>query len=116
MARSARYKLIVGSGRRIRKDGYALDAPPPGPYERLYDEQDDPCETRDLAADPRLAGVKQELLDSLSRRLIATWNQASGEPVRSAMVTSCCSVPPAALRRGPWRASTARVCWRARSN
>ena len=73
MVRSSRYKLIIGSGRRRRTDGYAAGAPPAGPYERLYDEQDDPDETHDLAADPRLAGVKQELLDSLWRRFVTTW-------------------------------------------
>ncbi len=74
MARSSRYKLIVGSGRRARADGYAADGPLPGPYERLYDEQDDPGETRDLAADPKLAGVKKALLESLWRRFATTWN------------------------------------------
>jgi len=74
MARSSRYKLIVGSGRRARKDGYETGSPPTGPYERLFDEQDDPDETRDLAADPRLAGVKGELLDSLARRFVSTWH------------------------------------------
>lgn len=74
MARSSRYKLIVGSGHRVRKDGYVTDTPLPGPYERLYDEQDDPGETHDLAADPRLAPVKQELLDTLWHRFVTTWN------------------------------------------
>jgi choline-sulfatase len=74
MARSDRYKLIVGAGRRVRKDGYATGAPPPGPYERLYDERDDPGEMHDLAADPTLAEVKQELEEALFRRFVTTWN------------------------------------------
>ncbi|MDG3002344.1 sulfatase family protein [Paludisphaera mucosa] len=73
MARSDRYKLIVGTGRRARKDGYAPSNPPTGPYERLYDVQADPDETTDLAADPRLAAVKAALLRSLSERFRATW-------------------------------------------
>lgn len=80
MARSDRYKLIVGSGRRVRKDGYATETPLPGPYERLFDEQVDPDETHDVAADPRLAGVKQELLDSLSQRFISTWKGPEAIP------------------------------------
>src|SRR6185437_9088956 len=50
MARSGRYKLIVGTGRRVRQDGYKNDHPLPGPYERLYDLQADPGETTDLGA------------------------------------------------------------------
>ena len=40
MVRSARYKLIVCTGRRLREDGYRTAEPwrLPGPYERLYDD------------------------------------------------------------------------------
>src|SRR5258708_35188097 len=48
MIRSARYKLIVGTGRRLRQDGYQTlhPLPLPGPYQRLYDMEVDPNETK----------------------------------------------------------------------
>lgn len=73
MARSDRYKLILGSGRRARKDGYAAPAAPVGPYEHLYDMLEDPGEERDLAADPRLAEVRASLERAIYERLRATW-------------------------------------------
>lgn len=73
MARTKRYKLIVGSGRRARKDGYAPTHPPTGPYERLFDVQADPNEDHDLSADPSLAVVKADLIRSLAGRFRATW-------------------------------------------
>ena len=74
MVRSARYKLIVGTGRRLRQDGYlpAQPLPLPGPYERLFDEAADPAETNDLSGDPRLAAVKDQLLDRMYERLTKT--------------------------------------------
>jgi arylsulfatase A-like enzyme len=74
MVRSARYKLIVGTGRRLRQDGYQT-APPlvlPGPYERLYDVVADPQETNDLSRDPGHATVKEDLLDRMVERLTKT--------------------------------------------
>jgi arylsulfatase A-like enzyme len=74
MVRSARYKLIVGTGRRLRQDGYLplQPLPLPGPYERLFDELADPLETNDLSGEPRLAAVKDRLLDQLYERLTKT--------------------------------------------
>ncbi len=67
MVRSQRYKLIVGSGRRLRQDGYQIrqPLPLPGPYQRLYDMVDDPGETRDLSDDPGFAAVKSDLLERM---------------------------------------------------
>ncbi|WP_165075847.1 sulfatase family protein [Paludisphaera rhizosphaerae] len=79
MARTDRYKLIVGSGRRPRKDGYAPAHPPTGPYERLFDVQADPNEDHDLSAEPAFAAVKVELTRSLAERFRATWE--GPEPV-----------------------------------
>ena len=103
MARSSRYKLIVGSGRRARRDGYETGAPPTGPYERLYDERDDPDERRDLAADPRLAGVKDELLGSLARRFVATWNGPEPIPpgLSRAELIRWCLIPRDKPNPGP---------------
>ncbi len=74
MVRSQRYKLIVGSGRRLRQDGYQIrqPLPLPGPYQRLYDMVDDPGETRDLSDDPGFAAVKSDLLERMYQRLTTT--------------------------------------------
>jgi choline-sulfatase len=85
MVRSDRYKLIVGTGRRLREDGYlpAHPLPLPGPYERLFDELADPAETNDLSQDPRLAAVKERLLDRMYERLVKTRHGL--EPVPSGL-------------------------------
>jgi choline-sulfatase len=72
MIRSDHYKLIVGTGRRQRTDGYETGLPLTGPYERLFDEQADPGETTNLADRPEMAGVKAELLKALFERLVST--------------------------------------------
>jgi choline-sulfatase len=79
MIRSSRYKLIVGSGRRERKDHLQTAEPPSGPYMRLYDVERDPGETVNLAADPRLASVRFDLLQELHDRLVQSWTGA--EPI-----------------------------------
>ncbi|MFI5455238.1 MAG: sulfatase [Isosphaerales bacterium] len=74
MVRSARYKLIVCTGRRLRQDGYQT-APPlrtPGPYMRLYDLVSDPGETRDLSDDPTHASIKDYLLGRMVERMVTT--------------------------------------------
>ena len=45
MARSDRYKLIVGTGRRERKDHLETGLPLSGPYQRLFDLERDPDES-----------------------------------------------------------------------
>ncbi|MHB1558322.1 MAG: sulfatase family protein [Isosphaeraceae bacterium] len=85
MIRTARYKLIVGTGRRLRQDGYATGRPLPGPYQRLYDLVDDPGETRDLSADPRLQPLRDDLLRRLHDRLTTT--RAGLEPVPPGLST-----------------------------
>jgi arylsulfatase A-like enzyme len=74
MVRSRRYKLIVGSGRRLRQDGYQTrqPLPLPGPYQRLYDLVEDPGETRDLSDDSRQSAVKADLLVRMHERLTTT--------------------------------------------
>ncbi len=74
MVRDDRYKLIVGSGARLREDGYKTrnPLPLPGPYFRLYDEQRDPGETHDLSAEPALAAVRERLLERMYERMKAT--------------------------------------------
>ncbi len=72
MVRSERFKLIVGTGRRQRQDGYQTGKPLPGPYQRLFDLVDDPGETRDLSADPRHQAVKEGLLQKMYVRMVTT--------------------------------------------
>jgi choline-sulfatase len=74
MVRSARYKLIVGTGRRLRQDGYRTAEPwrLPGPYQRLYDELNDPEETTDLSQDPGLASIREDLLSRMYQRMCTT--------------------------------------------
>ena len=72
MVRSDRFKLIVGTGRRERQDGYQTGRPLPGPYQRLFDLVADPGETRDLGADPRLQAVKDDLLQKMYLRMVST--------------------------------------------
>jgi choline-sulfatase len=74
MVRSPRYKLIVGSGRRLRQDGYQPlhPLPLPGPYQRLYDLVEDPGETHDLSDDPQLTAVKAGLVERMFERLATT--------------------------------------------
>jgi choline-sulfatase len=81
MVRSERYKLIVGTGRRARQDGYHT-APRNrlrSPYVRLYDVIADPGETNDLSTDPSLAAVKDQLLQRMHERLTET--RAGLEPI-----------------------------------
>jgi choline-sulfatase len=72
MVRSDRFKLIVGTGRRSRQDGYHTGKPLPGPYQRLFDLVEDPGETRDLSADPRHDAVKNDLLHRMYLRMTTT--------------------------------------------
>jgi choline-sulfatase len=72
MVRSDRYKLIVGTGRRLRQDGYHTGRPLPGPYQRLFDLIQDPGETRDLSADPAHAAIQKDLLQRMYRRMVTT--------------------------------------------
>ncbi len=86
MARSSRYKLIVGSGARRRRDGYETTNPTPGPYERLYDLEADPAETVNLRDRPELTPVVTELRAKLLDRLITT--RGSRMPVPPALSPS----------------------------
>lgn len=72
MVRSARYKLVVGTGLRARKDGCAPANAPLRPYERLYDLAADPGETVDLANRPDLASIQNELRRQLYQRFTST--------------------------------------------
>ena len=70
--RSGRYKLVVGSGARERRDGYESTNPLPGPYEHLHDLETDPDETTDLRDQPELAAIVADLRRKLLDRLATT--------------------------------------------
>ena len=72
MVRSARYKLVVGTGRRDRLDGYETGLPLPGAYQHFYDLEADPDETTDLSGRPEIAPLKDQLLLRLLARLTTT--------------------------------------------
>lgn len=48
--RTGRWKYVFCSGRRARQDGYDIDTPTPGRWQRLYDLRRDPGEFTDTAA------------------------------------------------------------------
>jgi len=71
MVRSERYKLVVGNGLRAQKDGHAGPAAL-RPYEHLYDLEQDPGETVDLAGRPDVVAVQNALRRRLYERFTST--------------------------------------------
>ena len=80
MARSGRYKLVVGTGARRRLDGYEAANPRPGPFERLYDLEADPEESTDLRGRLDLAPVAGDLRARLLDRLGTTRGPRAAVP------------------------------------
>ena len=112
MVRSAHYKLIVGRAdvcvRMATSQRYPV--PLPGPYERLYDLDHDPGETTDLAADPRLASVKDELINQMYARLESTWDGLEPIPrVTHAWTRSVGAWSRATVEIVSWNSSNAAV-------
>ncbi|MCS7026101.1 MAG: sulfatase-like hydrolase/transferase [Bryobacteraceae bacterium] len=79
--RTHRWKLIYGSGKRARGDGYETDHPTPGRYVRLYDLQADPDEFTNVAE--RFPGLVAELEQILLDRFRSTHPEADQEPPNS---------------------------------
>jgi choline-sulfatase len=75
MVRSARWKLIYGTGKRERQDGYATGKPLPGRTVRLYDLDNDPGEMLNLAALPEHAQWVAEMTNQLAEHLKRTARQ-----------------------------------------
>lgn len=71
MIRTPRWKFIYGTGKRQRQDGYATGRPLPGRTIRLYDEENDPDETTNLADKPenarRVADFTTQLAEHMKR-------------------------------------------------
>ena len=74
----ARWKLIYGSGRRKRTDGYETDNPTPGRYVKLFDRQADPGEFTNVAA--QHPDVVAKLEADILKRYRATHPDAPREP------------------------------------
>jgi choline-sulfatase len=72
MIRTARWKLIYSTGNRVRGDGYALEQAAAGPLVQLYDLDNDPGETTNLAGHGDHAGLVERLTGELADHLVAT--------------------------------------------
>ncbi|WZP00984.1 sulfatase-like hydrolase/transferase [Isosphaeraceae bacterium EP7] len=80
VVRTQRFKLVVGTGRRQRQDGYATGRPLPGPYEHLFNMRDDPDETHDLIDDPAATPARDRLRRALFDRMATTRGNAPPIP------------------------------------
>jgi choline-sulfatase len=67
-----RWKLIYRTGNRLRRDGYRTTAQPGGPSVELYDLQEDPEETRDLAGAPTQRARAACMVEKLADHMAAT--------------------------------------------
>jgi choline-sulfatase len=76
MIRTARWKLIYGTGKRERKDGYTTGRPLPGRTVRLYDLDNDPEEMTNLAGKPE----RRRLVDDLTRQLAEHMRRTARQP------------------------------------
>ncbi len=76
--RTERWKYIFCSGKRKREDGYEIDNPTPGRYQRLYDLKNDPGEFTDVGSrNPEIVAQMQALMLD---RFRATHPGAEQEP------------------------------------
>ncbi|MCL4784706.1 MAG: hypothetical protein KJZ70_16865, partial [Bryobacterales bacterium] len=77
-ARSRKWKYIYCSGKRARTDGYQIENPTPGRYQKLYDLEADPGEFTDLSEQhPQVA---RDFQRKLLQRFRETHPEASAEP------------------------------------
>ena len=72
MVRTAEWKLIYTTGARKREDGYETGKPLPGRVVQLFDLNNDPDETTNLAGKKEHAGRVTELTAALEEHLTAT--------------------------------------------
>jgi choline-sulfatase len=75
MIRTGRWKLVYGTGKRQREDGYATGRPLPGRTVLLYDEENDPDEMTNLAKKPEHAKRVEELTARLAEHMRRTARQ-----------------------------------------
>ena len=76
--RTGHWKLVHGSGKRERTDGYKTDHPKPGRTVHLYDLAADPGEFHNVA--PQHKNVVAQLSAELLRRFRTTHPEAESEP------------------------------------
>jgi arylsulfatase A-like enzyme len=76
--KTARWKLIHCSGKRLRRDGYLTDNPLPGRYAQLFDQQEDPDEFTNVAS--QHPDVVQQLSAEMLRVFRSTHPDANVEP------------------------------------
>ena len=69
------WKLIYGTGKRQREDGYATGKPLPGRTVQLYDEANDRDEMTNLAKKAEHAGLVEELTAKLAEHMKRTARQ-----------------------------------------
>jgi arylsulfatase A-like enzyme len=72
MIRTERWKLIYCAGSRRRRDGYALEEPAGEPSVQLYDLDNDPDETINLAGQAKHSGFVEQLTNVLAEHLMRT--------------------------------------------
>ena len=75
MIRTERWKLIYSTGKRERQDGYTTGKPLPGRTIQLYDLENDPNETTNLASKPEQAERVKELTAKLADHMKRTARQ-----------------------------------------
>jgi choline-sulfatase len=75
MIRTEQWKLIYGTGRRERQDGYTTGKPLPGRTVLLYDVVKDPDEMTNVAAKPENATIVKDLTSRLAEHLKKTARQ-----------------------------------------
>jgi len=74
--RTERWKFIYGTGRRLRKDGYATGQPSPKPTIELFDLRNDPHEMVNVAARPENA----RLVADFTAQLAAHFKKTARQP------------------------------------
>jgi len=72
MVRSKEWKYIFTTGQRDLGQGYATGNPPPGITHRLYDQINDPDETRNLSSHPEYL----DIVENMQQEMIA-WFEAT---------------------------------------
>jgi choline-sulfatase len=77
MVRNKEWKYIFTTGQRDLQQGYATGNPPPGITHRLYDEVNDPNETRNLANHPEYLDVVEKMQQEMIAWFKATHPNAN---------------------------------------
>ncbi len=95
MARDARWKLIVGTGKK-HEHYYDAERERVEPYVRLFDLESDPRETTDLGDRPDLEPVRARLLAALRDRFLSTRGRLPAVPANLDALAAVrfCLAPP----------------------